>query len=165
MEQVRYRADGSVWQELLLKHRAQEKKWDRLSLVFGLTKLALLITIFLTVYFIWLRQSPAEGAALTAVQAAAFLAACIVQSKMNARMRFEAGMVELAQKNLDRLEGRWGEFKDTGEELAGPEHEYARDLDIVGRRSLFQLLNSTGTSSGRALPPISSLRAAEHRSL
>ena len=63
MEQVRYRADGSVWQELLLKHRAQEKKWDRLSLVFGLTKLALLITIFLTVYFIWLRQSPAVGAA------------------------------------------------------------------------------------------------------
>ena len=150
MEQVRYRADGSVWQELLLKHRAQEKKWDRLSLVFGLTKLALLITIFLTVYFIWLRQSPAVGAALTAVQAAVFLAACIVQSKMNARMRFEAGMVELAQKNLDRLEGRWGEFKDTGEELAGPEHEYARDLDIVGRRSLFQLLNSTGTSFGRA---------------
>lgn len=142
--------DGSVWRELIAGHRAQEKRWNRLSLVFGLSKLALVVTVFLTVYFIWLREQPETGAALTALQAAVFLGASIVQTKCGARMRFHAGMAEMAQKNLDRLEGRWGEFADTGEELAGPEHEYARDLDIVGRRSLFQLLNSTGSSFGRA---------------
>lgn len=150
MEQEQNRAAGSVWQELLQKHRAAEKKWSRISLIFGLTKLALIVTVFLTVYFIWLRSNPTLGIALTVVQAALFVAASIVQAKLNARMRLENGMAALAQKHLDRLEGRWGEFKDTGEELAGPEHEYARDLDIVGKRSLFQLLNSTGTSFGRA---------------
>lgn len=143
-------ADGSVWQELLEKHGALEKKWNRLSLIFGLSKLVLLVTVFLTVSLIWTKGSPALGAALTAAQAALFIAACAVQARFSARMRFEAGMTQLAQKNLDRLEGRWGEFPDTGEELAGPEHEYARDLDIVGRRSVFQLLNSTGTAFGRA---------------
>lgn len=150
MQQEQIHTTASEWQELLEKHRAGEKKWNRLSLIFGLTKLALLITVFLTVYFIWLRGNPTLGIALTVVQAVIFVAAGIVQAKLNARMRFESGMAELVQKHLDRLEGRWGDFKDTGEELAGPEHEYARDLDIVGKRSLFQLLNSTGTSFGRA---------------
>ena len=150
MQQEQMHTTASEWQELLEKHRAGEKKWNRLSLIFGLTKLALLITVFLTVYFIWLRGNPTLGIALTVVQAVIFVAAGIVQAKLNARMRFESGMAEQVQKHLDRLEGRWGDFKDTGEELAGPEHEYARDLDIVGKRSLFQLLNSTGTSFGRA---------------
>ena len=52
MQQEQMHTTASEWQELLEKHRAGEKKWNRLSLIFGLTKLALLITVFLTVYFI-----------------------------------------------------------------------------------------------------------------
>ena len=92
MQQEQMHTTASVWQELLEKHRAGEKKWNRLSLIFGLTKLALLITVFLTVYFIWLRGNPTLGIALTVVQAVIFVAAGIVQAKLNARMRFESGM-------------------------------------------------------------------------
>ena len=80
MEQVRYRADGSVWQELLLKHRHRKKVGPSFA-CFRADKARAADYHFLTVYFIWLRQSPEVGAALTAVQAAVFLAACIVQSK------------------------------------------------------------------------------------
>ena len=139
----------AFWKELAARRRAEEKKWNRASLVLGLGKLALVVTVFLTVYFLWLRGDAALGASLTALQLVLFLAACIAQAKCHARERFEGGMAVLAEKNLARLGGSWGEFPDTGEELAGPEHEYARDLDVVGRRSLFQLLNSTGTPFGR----------------
>src|SRR5699024_3391896 len=113
----------AFWKELAARRRAEEKKWNRASLVLGLGKLALVVTVFLTVYFLWLRGDAALGASLTALQLVLFLAACIAQAKCHARERFEGGMAALAEKNLARLGGSWGEFPDTGEELAGPEHE------------------------------------------
>lgn len=140
----------ALWQRLEDTYRAQEKRWSRLSLVFGLSKLVLLVTFFLTVYFIGRAGVSAWSGALAAAQAVLFAAACVVQHRLNVRMRFARAMAELAEKNGNRLTGEWRSFRDTGEELAGPEHEYARDLDIVGPESLFQFLNATGTAFGRA---------------
>ena len=140
----------ALWQRLEDAYRAQEKRWSRLSLVFGLSKLVLLVTFFLTVYFIGRAGASAWSGALAAAQAMLFAAACVVQHRLNVRMRFARTMAELAEKNGNRLTGGWRSFRDTGEELAGPEHEYARDLDIVGPESLFQFLNATGTAFGRA---------------
>ena len=140
----------ALWQRLEDTYRAQEKRWSRLSLAFGLSKLVLLVTFFLTVYFIGRAGASAWSGALAAAQAVLFVAACVVQHRLNVRMRFARAMAELAEKNGTRLTGGWRSFRDTGEELAGPEHEYARDLDIVGPESLFQFLNATGTAFGRA---------------
>ena len=122
----------ALWQRLEDAYRAQEKRWSRLSLAFGLSKLVLLVTFFLTVYFIGRAGASAWSGALAAAQAVLFAAACVVQHRLNVRMRFARAMAELAEKNGNRLTGEWRSFRDTGEELAGPEHEYARDLDIVG---------------------------------
>ena len=56
----------AFWKELAARRRTEEKKWNRASLVLGLGKLALVVTVFLTVYFLWLRGDAALGASLTA---------------------------------------------------------------------------------------------------
>lgn len=53
------------------------------------------------------------------------------------------------QNYIKRIDGTWIEFSDIGEEFIDYNHEYSSDLDIVGRSSIFQLLNSTNTYYGR----------------
>ena len=53
----------------------------------------------------------------------------------------------LYQRGLDRLEGRWANTGPDGARfLAG--HPYARDLDLFGPASLFQLLHTVRTEAG-----------------
>lgn len=52
-------------------------------------------------------------------------------------------------KCLKRLDGKWRDFEDTGEEFIQEDHSYSNDLDIFGKASLFQYLNSTTTFMGR----------------
>ena len=70
----------ALWQRLEDAYRAQEKRWSRLSLAFGLSKLVLLVTFFLTVYFIGRAGASAWSGALAAAQAVLFAAACVVRS-------------------------------------------------------------------------------------
>ena len=52
-------------------------------------------------------------------------------------------------RGLDRLSGRWpGTGRDGARFLEG--HLYARDLDLFGRASLYELLNTTRTDAGEA---------------
>lgn len=55
----------------------------------------------------------------------------------------------LNDKSIKRLDGKWIDFKDTGEEFLQEDHNYSKDLDIFGRASLFQYLNTTTTYMGR----------------
>ncbi len=53
------------------------------------------------------------------------------------------------ENSLKRLDGKWTSFPDVGEDFKDENHAYAIDLDIFGRGSLFQWLNSTQTIFGR----------------
>ena len=61
--------------------------------------------------------------------------------------RLERAVVHY-QRGLDRLEGRWDESGETGERVADPKHLYARDLDLFGEASLFQLISVARTRMG-----------------
>ncbi len=50
---------------------------------------------------------------------------------------------------LDRITGKWHGFPDSGEEWLDPEHPYAADINLFGKKSLFQLVNCAGTFMGR----------------
>ncbi len=64
--------------------------------------------------------------------------------------RFEAA-AQFFRGSLDRLDERWRDFADDGEDLASMAEDlsYAKDLDLFGPASLFQLLNRAGTAEGR----------------
>ncbi|MCG4572474.1 DNA mismatch repair protein [Clostridium cochlearium] len=58
-------------------------------------------------------------------------------------------IVYLNDKSIKRLDGKWRDFQDTGEEYIKEDHNYSKDLDIFGRSSIFQYLNTTTTYMGR----------------
>lgn len=54
----------------------------------------------------------------------------------------------IIQEELQALSGDYSSFED-GKEYVNPEHPYSFDLDIFGRRSLFQSINCTCTFFGK----------------
>ena len=70
-------------------------------------------------------------------------------AKIIAKLERSKILIKINQKYLSRIDGTWIQFKDNAEEFANPEHRYACDLDIVGEKSLFQLLNVANTYYGR----------------
>lgn len=58
----------------------------------------------------------------------------------------------LKKVNIDsimRLEGRWTEFNDKGDDFQDENHNFSYDLDILGQGALFQWINSGNTHMGR----------------
>ncbi len=55
----------------------------------------------------------------------------------------------IIQEELQALSGDYSSFEN-GKEYVNPEHPYSFDLDIFGRRSLFQSINRTCTFFGKA---------------
>ncbi|TYO97447.1 MutS-related protein [Desulfallas thermosapovorans] len=77
-----------------------------------------------------------------------FIAMVVKHNRIKAEIKYLETQVAINDKGLRRLEGKWGEFADTGERFIDPEHRYASDLNIFGQGSLFQYINAATTMVG-----------------
>ena len=59
--------------------------------------------------------------------------------------------IDIIQKYLDRIDGNWIKFVDSGEDFIDSNHPYTGDLDIFGSKSLFQWINVSNTFYGRKI--------------
>ena len=57
--------------------------------------------------------------------------------------------IEFNEKGLKRFNGDYRGFEDIGDDLMKENHPFANDIDIFGKNSLFQMINTTRTKSGR----------------
>src|SRR3954463_10708474 len=96
------------------------------------------------------------GLALTILLFGIFLTGLLHDRILKARDRARKAM-GFYQAGLDRLDGTWaqksmaaGNAPIHGAEFLDPHHPFASDLDLFGAGSLFALLNSAQTQSGRA---------------
>lgn len=80
-----------------------------------------------------------------------FIVLVIFHIKVKNRLNYAKKMIAINKKYLDRISGDWIGFTDIGEEFVDKTHRYSSDLDIVGERSLFQLINLSHTFYGRKL--------------
>jgi hypothetical protein len=85
---------------------------------------------------------------LLAPLAAFFWAGGRLERAINDRVRLERA-VQFYERALARLDGRWtGTGSDTGDRFLDEAHLYARDLDLFGQASLFELLTCARTRIG-----------------
>lgn len=78
-----------------------------------------------------------------------FIFLVIYHNKVKDKLKFANGLIDINKKYLDRINGKWINFSDFGEEFVDPSHRYSNDLDVVGDRSLFQRINLSKTWIGR----------------
>jgi hypothetical protein len=109
---------------------------------------ARVVAFVLLIASIWLKATQRAPGAIIAVPALGFLALLLWHDRaLRARDRARRAM-RYWDLGLARMEERWmGEGPD-GARFLDENHPYARDLDLFGRGSLFQLLCTARTRAG-----------------
>ncbi|MFZ0661128.1 MAG: hypothetical protein WAM66_00410, partial [Acidobacteriaceae bacterium] len=121
-------------------------KGDRRYVGVKLTLLALLVLVAA-----WLVKYAPGQLAWLAIIIAALVAAFVLHERVLRGLRTVRQRKGFYERGLARLEGRWAGTGHMGEPFLEPSHPYARDLDLFGRASLFELLCTARTSAGERL--------------
>jgi hypothetical protein len=125
-------------------HRARTREQHREKL-FGFAKLTLAaITL---IFVLWLLRHPAVVEILFA-PVAVFVLLAVQHEKLLHSIRLHTRSIEFYNRGLARLENRWAGRGETGERFLDPQHPYARDLDLFGKASLFELVCTVRTRAG-----------------
>lgn len=88
----------------------------------------------------------------TAVMAAFlyfFIRLVIKHQRLMDQRKHASFMQDINEQSCKRVNGKWRAFTDTGDECIDENHSYSLDLDIFGKGSLFQWINTTKTLLGR----------------
>ncbi|ACV62000.1 DNA mismatch repair protein MutS domain protein [Desulfofarcimen acetoxidans DSM 771] len=78
-----------------------------------------------------------------------FVIFIVQHEKVKNRKELAFSLARINRQAIDRINGKWVEFTDNGEEFFDQKHQYSVDLDIFGQASLFQWINNTVTFLGK----------------
>ena len=136
------RINSNISKEALLK-----KSSDRMS-TFRLTEF---LAGSALCYFCFRYLNAAAGWGAIILTLAVFIILVKQHGVIKRALEWERCMNTVNQEYLDRINGSWTGFKDNGQEFADPDHPYTGDLDIFGKQSLFQAINTGKTYYGRTM--------------
>ena len=118
---------------------------DRLHLLISNARLAVAALVAVLLWLAFVRE--AVSRLWPAASVVGFIALVVVHARVLQRVDRARRTEAWYERGLERLEGRWVGRGRNGAAFLG-EHPYARDLDLFGRGSLFELLNTANTEVG-----------------
>ena len=132
--------DRSLQQQL--DGRSVQLRWHKL---FGYAKLALgLMAAFIMIRFV----HELHGIWPLPIVIAAFIVLAIIHDRVLKRIQRIDILVNFYERGLARIEDRWAGTGESGDRFIDPNHPYSRDLDILGKGSLFEFLCTMRTRAG-----------------
>jgi len=118
---------------------------DRRHLLLSNTRLGAAAIIAIVLWLVVFRES--LSAWWLVVGAVGFTALATAHARVLQRIERGRRAAALYERALERLSGRWQGAGRNGEHFL-TNHSYARDLDLYGHASLFELLNTARTEAG-----------------
>lgn len=115
----------------------------------GIVKLVLFAALVFTGVKLCFTSNYLGWGIVAAAQLVLFFFSLIWHNRVLDEIQQKKVICNIARRDRKRLLGEWQEGEDDGGDLAEEEHPYAQDLDIIGKRSLFQYINCTHTFHGR----------------
>jgi hypothetical protein len=133
--------------ELLAARRREAENLEREDARFAYGRLAVFVCAAAVV---WLALSNGFSILWVLFPAAAFGVLMMAHARLLRRLERRRRAIAYFERAMARLSGEWEGRAETGETYLDPAHPYARDLDLFGRGSLFELLSSARTRIGEA---------------
>lgn len=125
------------------------KKIEKQLEVFSIIRFAIVIIALLSMYYFYKQNNIESFGFIFLVALIIFLVVAFFHNeKINFKKKLLI-MLNYYENGIKRLDNRWKEFSDIGEEFIDRNHNFSSDLDIFGKNSLFQWINLTNTSFGR----------------
>ena len=125
------------------------KKIEKQLEIFSIIRFAIAIIALLSMYYFYKQNNIESFGFIFLVALIIFLVVAFFHNeKINFKNKLLI-MLNYYENGIKRLDNRWKEFSDIGEEFIDRNHNFSSDLDIFGKNSLFQWINLTNTSFGR----------------
>lgn len=150
MDSAAVRDDPSAeYSSRLQSQKGLQFSYDRRHGQFGTAKL--LVALAAVIALVWILKSQAASLAwlLAPVLAFVFLDAAHVRALRS--LKRCSRIIAFYERGLARLENRWMGAGEPGDGFLDPAHPYARDLDLFGKASLFELLCTARTCAGQQI--------------
>jgi hypothetical protein len=125
-----------------------EKQTKDINLISYL-RLATFVIGFGTSIYLYVKKSYYIGSAIFVLALIMFIYLIYKHSLVIKERKYALIMRDINHNSIERLNGDWKFFKDTGVEFNEEDHNYAGDLDIFGKGSVFQWINAAVTYTGR----------------
>jgi hypothetical protein len=139
----------SASQEYVQRLRDREARiaqYEKLHVRLGNIRLAL---FFLAIVIVWISlKQNALSLWWLALPLAAFACVAAYHTRVLEARELARRAAAFYKTGLERIEDRWTGTGETGERFNDPHHEYAADLDLFGKGSLFDLLSTARTRMG-----------------
>jgi ABC-type multidrug transport system fused ATPase/permease subunit len=119
----------------------------RWNLVANTRLVAFLAAVAAAAWGLWGRAS--AGWAAAGLLLGVFVLLALYHARLGKQRARLARLRTIQEDALARIDRRWDDLPMAWVPDVAPDHPYAGDLDIVGRASLFQLLDTTATRMGR----------------
>ncbi|MEY3237302.1 MAG: hypothetical protein RI883_1403 [Bacteroidota bacterium] len=137
----------TYYEQRIQSNQLEYNKAKRRYQLIGTLRLIAFVCGFLSGYFFW-----GNVGVIIPIIFFLVLFLFLVHLSVNAkyvRDKFKL-LIEFNQNELHVLEGNWSMFDD-GSEYKNPQHPFAFDMDIFGKKSFFQLINRTVSKKGSDL--------------
>ena len=135
------------YEQRLRRWQDRVAAYDRRHLIVSNARLAVAATIALLLWLAFFRATVSPWWVVAGV--AGFVALVVFHARVLQRLERSTRGVRLYERGLERLSGQWAGGGRGGESFVEG-HPYARGLDLFGRGSLFELLNTARTEAGEA---------------
>jgi len=134
-----------VYSQLLKENQARVARGRVVDRRLGWTKVAVfVIAAFAAVALL---HTPRK-LGYVAIPGAVFLVLAVAHENLLRKLREQERVSQFYERGLARLDGKWIGTGEGGERFLDPAHPYARDLDLFGKGSLFELLCTAETRTG-----------------
>lgn len=125
----------------------EQKKLKKQALLLSMLRLSVFVLMVLGVVFFWGDTKFIVGSILIGI--VLFLVLVRRSADTRIKLNYVIKKKELIEKEFEALKGNYSVFHD-GEKYKIAQHDFSNDLDMFGKRSIFQYLNRTSTPEGEA---------------
>lgn len=125
------------------------EKQNKIFKTIGYIKLLHVFFVGWIIYLTFIGEASTTTLVMNAIIAILLVMFWFFHEQLKKKINYSKGIISINWRHLDRILGNWTGFADTGSEFTKHDHPYASDLDIVGKKSVFQYLNTTHTWHGR----------------
>lgn len=138
-----------IYEKRIESYSSYLKRLKRDYNIVSALRLVISLSILFFIYYAYSIGSIRFGIIMFLLNFILFLYLAKVHEGIVNKISKNESLIEVNEKEIFRLDGKWREFKDLGEEYLDNKHPFINDLDIFGKNSLFQWINETGTIYGR----------------
>ena len=138
-----------IYQDKLNRYEKEIKKHSRkLDFVSNL-RLAIVAIGFIMVFYTYFYVDVRTSWVVLFTSLLVFIIMVKVYNKFKGKVLTLVKLAHINSKNIERVQGKWTDFEDDGSEFICKEHPFSYDLDVFGKGSLFQWINTGVTTIGR----------------